>query len=83
MAKEWDEVALWALAEKLSERMDAIREGGAANASQKQRELRLGPGGNVVDFASHPRVQSGRMRRCGSSTCACNIARTSRTPGAG
>ena len=27
MAREWDEVMLWALAEKLSERMDAIREG--------------------------------------------------------
>lgn len=26
MAAEWDEVMLWALAEKLSERMDAIRE---------------------------------------------------------
>lgn len=61
MAKEWDEVALWALAETLVERMDAIRAEGVQRAKQKQRELDLGPGGNVVDFASR-RLRGGARR---------------------
>ena len=55
MAREWDEVMLWALAEKISERIDMIHQEGLINAQRKQRELELGPGGNVVDFASHRR----------------------------
>jgi hypothetical protein len=52
--KGWDEVALWALAETLSARIDVIRAGGGQRpAVAKQGELPLGPGGNVVDIARH------------------------------
>jgi len=83
MAGEWDEVMLWVLAEKLSERIDAIRAEGVSDAKRKQRELALGPGGNVVAFADHPVVQRGRLRRCGRTSCVCPLNRSSRTPAPG
>ena len=45
---EWSEEELWALAETLSARMDAIEEGRAREVGYGQNELPLGPGGNVV-----------------------------------
>lgn len=54
MKGEWNEAMLWALAETLSARMDALRKQESA-ASVKQRELALGPGGNVVQISDYCR----------------------------
>lgn len=87
MAKEWDEVMLWALAEELSTRMDAVREQGAENAKKKQRELDLGPGGNIIDFVQHHRRRAagaGRVQLTGTSrgsTAAGSRASTDTSPG--
>lgn len=71
MKNQWDEVTLWALAETLAERMEAINKGGR-NAKRKQRELDLGPGGNVVQISDYCRRD-----------CACRVHATGSTTSSG
>lgn len=70
--REWDEVALWALAETLSARIDVIRAGGRPKlAVARQGELPLGPGGNVVDLAKH----RGKRSNAGEEDARCETKR--------
>lgn len=69
---QWDDQRLWALAETLSARMDAIQRGeGPTHAKPKQPELALGPGGNVVDFSARRR-RRGRLCPISGTPCACS-----------
>lgn len=68
MSEEWDEVRLWALAETLAARMEAIQQGVRDAKQQKQRELDLGPGGNIVQISDYCR------RDC---ACRMHVASTS------
>lgn len=49
MAREWDEVMLWTLAEKLSERIDAIRARPELSADERQIPRKVERNGNVID----------------------------------
>lgn len=52
MAREWNEVLLWALAEELSERIDAIREEKERESPRQNRSASAERSDNIIDASA-------------------------------